>query len=392
MPVTAEITVRLLERKSNRPIQEVQDWSNLRFKERLRRVGVGRIIVPFSEIGSDAVGYITADNCAVWIRYRYVIDGSAVGRSTVVTRTFTGPISRFEVNTDLKLWTLDFNDNLLYLSERAVNTDGVDYVDPGSGSPISAIALIRSLLNSELLTPTDGDRGIDIPARLSGPAGGGTAIELPIRWGMLDEAVDKACVAGGVGIRAKLATDNFVEFEPFPVRDQTAGSGGTVGPVSRDLTDSPIRITYDWRAIKSRAYVLGQGDLSLRTVREREVACTRLREMVIDARHLDTNDALDDRGDVELQERRLPLATVEIDRIDRTADISVGDKITVADRVANDATGIDIGPTDLLVEARAVRLEPGSIDGQTLYVGHEPDTAGTLMRWMAKRSEQSQFS
>ena len=84
---------------------------------------------------------------------------------------------------------------------------------------------MRSLLNSELLTPTLGRRVIDVPATVIVPASEfGTSLTLPVRWPNLADAIDSACVAGGIGVRAVLNEATLqVEYTMIPENDRRVG-------------------------------------------------------------------------------------------------------------------------------------------------------------------------
>lgn len=384
----SDVTVRLLERTSNRPVYELQDWQRLTFTERWRRAGSGTGLFPQHEITPEVVELIAEENLAIWIRRRIDVADLDGGGSRRVEVVFTGPIGAAEFDSEEETWHFQFHDNLIYLNDRVVNTDGVASVDPGN---ITAIAYIRSLLNSELLSPTDGGRAIDIPATLYGASAGGNLLDLPVRWIGLAEAVESACVAGEVGIKAVLA-GRTVRYSVEPVNVQVAGSGGEIGPVSRELTGSEINITFDYRGLRNRVYVLGQNTGASRTVRTRSgTAGGRLRETVKDARHLSTNTELDEHGDAVLAEMAEPEIEVSINNVERMMNIEPGMKITVQQNASRQQGSVDIGPLELLVLGRTFNLRPNQADEVGLIVGHEALTAGQLFRQVARRSEQAQY-
>jgi hypothetical protein len=381
------VTIRFLERTSNQVVYEAQDWANVNFTERHRRFGQGHLTVPLRLVPPEVVDLHVAENLALWVRHRLFQPDFDGGDTTRIDTIFTGPVGGGIASTRDDQWQFWMNDNLVYLNDRVVNTDGVAHVDVGS---VPAAEYIRTHLNNQLLAPTDGDRAIDIPAELAGAPSVGGTVNRPVRWQQLDAVVEQACIIGAVGVRATLS-GKTVQFSVVANLDRTAGSGAGVGPVSKALTGSDLQVTYNHRPVKNRAYVLGQGEGAARTVRTRTASSVpgRLREAVVDARHLSANADLDDWGDAFIAENAEPEVEVQVTNVQGYADIRPGMTITVQENVSSEANRLDIGPLDLLVLSRTFNLSPDSADEITLGVGHETLTAAQLFRQLARRSEQA---
>ncbi len=386
----SDVIVRLMQRRAHSPVKELQDWQSLHFTKRARRSGEGQIVFPQHEMPQEATDLFALDNLAIWIRHAIPltgVEGEDVGE---LVTTFHGPVNRLRFSTETELFTLVFADNLSYIFDRTAESNGAASVDPGQ---VSCVAYIRSLLNSELLAPSDGDRAIDIPAQLAGLEEGGSILDLPVRWGSLGDHISRALIDGSCFITADLNND-VVSFEVSPVDDQTAGSGGTVAPLSPALSGSDMVIDINHRERINRYYVLGSGTGASRTVRTRTASTVtgRLREAVVDARHLGTdNDALDALGDVMLDESAEAESTFEVINVDDTMDVRPGMKVTAVAKMAGDATSFDVGPIDLNVLAKTWTLSSRADDDIRVFVGHEPTNVFQLLRNVTRPGEQSAF-
>lgn len=394
MPVvtrSSEVTLRVLERRSNRPVAEVPTWLGLEWTANLRRTGSGMLTVLMDDLPRDAIPFITSGNAAIYATREWWRPKPS-GGSVLVRDEFWGRVGAFEVEADKgHLARLSFNDNLAYLTDRVVDCDGIARVDPG---PVSAVAYIRQLLNRDLLAPTDGARALDVPAVLSGPAGGGGTVDLPVRWKMLSDAVERACYLGDVGVRAPVNASGQIAFEAFPVVDRTLGAADAV-VLSQENTGSLLRVGRDWRAVKNRAIVLGAGVGAARAVTRRTDDPSRLsvglRETVIDARHLSATDEYQARGDAELDERLAPGVVLEAHDADEPFDIRVGDRVTATEYFRTDSVSPDLGPEDVLCVSRTVRLAPGQRDLVRVELGSEPLMLAAYLRGMAEEGSDSRL-
>ncbi len=368
----SDVIVRLMQRKSNGPLVSLQDWRELQWTTRARRVGSGTIQVPRHEITTAVNEQFDADNLAIYIRHEVEVPG-IVGEhgheSTIVTE-FHGPVRYRHFNGASEMYRFDFMDNLSYFQDRVVYSDGVASVDPGGGTS-TCVEYCRTLINSELLSPSDGTRAIDVPAELGGLAAGGAITDLAVRWEFLSDVIERALTDGSCFITAPLISDT-VTFKVNQVDDQTAGSGGTVAPLSQDLSGSDVMYAVNHHPVKNRIYVLGDGTGASRNTTERTASTVnRLREMVVDARHLTDTAAREALGDVTITQMSEAEVNVRVSNVDRTMNVTPGMRVTVAEEMGSDATAPDIGPVDVLVMAKTYQLAPNQIDNVTIEVGHE---------------------
>lgn len=383
--------VRALERKSNRLVAELDSWESLEFTTKLRRVGYGKLGILADDLPAEAIALLAQERLTLQVtREWHRTDGYGV--ESRISEEYVGPAGAFEWTArGDPMFSISFTDNLIYLAERAVDTDGVEYVDPGN---VSAVEYVRTLLNSELLTPTDTARAIDVPATLAGLSVGGGTVDLPVRWKSLGDAIEQACIAGDIGVRAPVNSDRQIAFEAFLVRDRTSGSSNAV-ILSAENTGSFIRYMQDARGVKNRVYVLGANEAASRDVRVVTAAGfvvgDRLREIIVDARHLSTTDEYDAHGEAVLAERGETQRTVEVTEADREFDIRVGDRVTLEERLRSDSAHPEIGPVDVLCLGRTVRVKPGQMDSVTIEIGSEAPTTASILRASRISTEQARF-
>ncbi len=388
---SSEIIVRLLERKSNRTVAELSSWQSIKWTERWRRAGHGDIKVLADDVPAAAIQLLTADNLAVQIFREWYAQRSDGTESKLVDEV-AGPINSYVYETgDGNSITLKFADNLTYTADRTVNTDGVANVDPGA---VTAIEYVRSLLNSELIAPSDSDRAIDVPATLAGLSAGGSVVDLPVRWQLLSDAIEQACIAGEIGVRTRINSSGQIEFSALPVRDRTTGNADAV-VISARNDGAVLKFSQDSRRVRNRAYVLGENEGAMREVETvTDAAFTtgdRLREIVIDARNLTTPAEYQARANTELSQRQESLRTIDVTEASREFNIRPGDKVTVSEWFRRDSSGPDI-VVDVLCLARTVSLTPGAVDKVRLEIGAEVPSSGLILKGIVKSTELTRFA
>ncbi len=387
---SSEIIVRLLERKSNRTVAELSSWQSVKWTERWRRPGHGSIKVLADDVPAAAIQLLTADNLALQI-FREWYGQKSDGTELKFVDEVAGPINSYVYETgDGNSITLKFADNLTYMADRTINTDGVANVDPGN---VTAIEYVRSLLSSELIAPSDSDRAIDVPAVLAGLSAGGSVVDLPVRWQQLSDAIEQACIAGEIGVRTRINGLGQIEFSALPVRDRTTGNANAV-VISARNEGAALKFAQDSRRVRNRVYVLGENEGSAREV-ETVTDSTfttgdRLREMVVDARNLKTSAEYQARANTELAQRRESLRTIDVTEASREFNIQPGDKVTISEWFRRDSIGPDI-VVDVLCLARTVSLSPGVVDKVRLEIGSEVPSSGLILKGIVKATEQTRF-
>lgn len=382
-----------MHRKGHTVVKEVPGWRNLSFTKRARSVGNGEVLVPRAAVDSEMLELARVGDLAISIKHTIEVgDVDGGGKSKIVTE-FHGPIREYYWYSAQERFRFLFHDNLIYLRDKVVNADGVADVDPGN---VTCVEYCRSLINSELLSPTDGTRAIDIPAQLGGLTAGGSVVDLPTRWTNLADMVERALVDGSCFIEAPLihnAGTPVVEFRISQVIDQTAGSGNTVSPLSEDLTGSDVVVRVNLNPIRNRFYMLGTGTGAARNVRsvDATVQTGGIREQVEDARHLTTDAELDALGAVLAAQSAEGEVEAKITNVDRTMNITPGMRVTLVSRMASDADTPDFGPLELNVMAKTIRTEPTGTDEISLEVGHEPLTPFKRLNQLSTKSDQAAF-
>jgi len=370
-------------------IADLDQFIDLDWTEKWRRHGAFQLRLDANTVPADVLPFITTGNAALhaireWERPRE--DGTVEKVSDEVH----GPILFHDLDADQELWDLRGNDDKIWTAWRFVDTDTFDRIDLGS---ITAIAYIRAMLNSELIAPSLAIRQIDIPVVLAGSTVGGALVDLPVRWKRLDDVIESACLLGDVGFQSVL-DGTTVEFSALLSKDRTTGGIDTV-IMNKDNTDAIVRSRTDYRGVRNRIVVLGQGTGSGRTVVTRSDAASQsllgTREHVVDARHVNDTPGLNDRGDTELAERVDTADTLEVLGAERTFDVRPGDRITVEEYARADSTSPDIGPLDVLCVARTIRLSPNSEDAVRLQVGAEQPTSEKYTMAVEKRGQDAAF-
>lgn len=387
---SSRLTLRILERRSNRILADLNEFVDAQWTEYWRKHGPGQLRVNAEDLKSAAIDFIISGNAAVHIIREWQRPKND-GTVEIVTDEVHGPILFYELDTDTSVWDLRFNDDRIYTAWRFTDTDGADAVDLGS---LTAIEYIRAMLNSELIAPTDSTRQIEIPAALGGLTTGGALVDLPVRWERLDDVIERACYLGNVGFVTKL-NGTVVEFSAAPVVDRTSGGVRAV-VMNRDNTDAIIRVRADFRGIRNSIIVLGQGEAAARTVVTRNdsesVTALGVREHAIDARHIPDTDGLNDRGDAELVQRVEAANTLEILGADQNFDVRPGEMITVEEYARRDSTSPDIGPVDILCVARTITMSSSTDDSIRLQVGSEQPTGQSYTRSVEKRAQAAAFN
>lgn len=121
-------------------------------------------------------------------------------------------------------WELWFADNLRYPAWRVVDTDAQANIDPGT---VKAGEYIGQLLEDNLIAPALSRRQIDVPAVIATPEDTVT-VDLPVRWPLLLDAIEQACIAADCGIVATLDSSERISYQVRRVRNRTSGTAQAV--------------------------------------------------------------------------------------------------------------------------------------------------------------------
>ena len=388
----SELTIQILERKSNRPVEDITPHVQAtQITERFRTFGTGSIQIRSEDISAESTALILSGNAAVKI-IRDSIVVLSTGETTY-TDTITGPITRATLSDgDYIQQTLDFHtvsNEVIVLGNNTGASRNITRVrDTSSQSNIGcreAIVDARQTTTSAERTARGNNTLADMGEFERVITAGGTSqgtftwllefsdnlVYLSYRHiGCTGVAnVDPGNVSAGNYIRTIL-NDNLI-IPQSASNDNNAERQIDVPAVigAYDGIGSTIDLPVRWNNV---ANVIREACIS---------GSVGLRASVNDSNQIQydvvtVNDRTSGTTNAVIYNR---------DNADASFNIQVGDKITVEEYIYNDSTVPEIGPVDMLVTGRVINLRRGQTDNIRYQMGGENRTFTDMMR----RSQQS---
>ena len=388
----SELTIQILERKSNRPVEDITPHVQAtQITERFRTFGTGSIQIRSEDISAESTALILSGNAAVKI-IRDSIVVLSTGETTY-TDTITGPITRATLSDgDYIQQTLDFHtvsNEVIVLGNNTGASRNITRVrDTSSQSNIGcreAIVDARQTTTSAERTARGNNTLADMGEFERVITAGGTSqgtftwllefsdnlVYLSYRHiGCTGVAnVDPGNVSAGNYIRTIL-NDNLI-IPQSASNDNNAERQIDVPAVigAYDGIGSTIDLPVRWNNV---ANVIREACIS---------GSVGLKASVNDSNQIQydvvtINDRTSGTTNAVIYNR---------DNADASFNIQVGDKITVEEYIYNDSTVPEIGPVDMLVTGRVINLRRGQTDNIRYQMGGENRTFTDMMR----RSQQS---
>ncbi len=388
----SELTIQILERKSNRPVEDITPHVQAtQITERFRTFGTGSIQIRSEDISAESTALILSGNAAVKI-IRDSIVVLSTGETTY-TDTVTGPITRATLSDgDYIQQTLDFHtvsNEVIVLGNNTGASRNITRVrDTSSQSNIGcreAIVDARQTTTSAERTARGNNTLADMGEFERVITAGGTSqgtftwllefsdnlVYLSYRHiGCTGVAnVDPGNVSAGNYIRTIL-NDNLI-IPQSASNDNNAERQIDVPAVigAYDGIGSTIDLPVRWNNV---ANVIREACIS---------GSVGLKASVNDSNQIQydvvtINDRTSGTTNAVIYNR---------DNADASFNIQVGDKITVEEYIYNDSTVPEIGPVDMLVTGRVINLRRGQTDNIRYQMGGENRTFTDMMR----RSQQS---
>ena len=388
----SELTIQILERKSNRPVEDITPHVQAtQITERFRTFGTGSIQIRSEDISAESTALILSGNAAVKI-IRDSIVVLSTGETTY-TDTVTGPITRATLSDgDYIQQTLDFHtvsNEVIVLGNNTGASRNITRVrDTSSQSNIGcreAIVDARQTTTSAERTARGNNTLADMGEFERVITAGGTSqgtftwllefsdnlVYLSYRHiGCTGVAnVDPGNVSAGNYIRTIL-NDNLIITQSAS-NDNNAERQIDVPAVigAYDAIGSTIDLPVRWNNV---ANVIREACIS---------GSVGLKASVNDSNQIQydvvtINDRTSGTTNAVIYNR---------DNADASFNIQVGDKITVEEYIYNDSTVPEIGPVDMLVTGRVINLRRGQTDNIRYQMGGENRTFTDMMR----RSQQS---
>ena len=388
----SELTIQILERKSNRPVEDITPHVQAtQITERFRTFGTGSIQIRSEDISAESTALILSGNAAVKI-IRDSIVVLSTGETTY-TDTVTGPITRATLSDgDYIQQTLDFHtvsNEVIVLGNNTGASRNITRVrDTSSQSNIGcreAIVDARQTTTSAERTARGNNTLADMGEFERVITAGGTSqgtftwllefsdnlVYLSYRHiGCTGVAnVDPGNVSAGNYIRTIL-NDNLI-IPQSASNDNNAERQIDVPAVigAYDGIGSTIDLPVRWNNV---ANVIREACIS---------GSVGLKASVNDSNQIQYDV-------VKINDRTSGTTNAVIynrDNADASFNIQVGDKITVEEYIYNDSTVPEIGPVDMLVTGRVINLRRGQTDNIRYQMGGENRTFTDMMR----RSQQS---
>ena len=388
----SELTIQILERKSNRPVEDITPHVQAtQITERFRTFGTGSIQIRSEDISAESTALILSGNAAVKI-IRDSIVVLSTGETTY-TDTVTGPITRATLSDgDYIQQTLDFHtvsNEVIVLGNNTGASRNITRVrDTSSQSNIGcreAIVDARQTTTSAERTARGNNTLADMGEFERVITAGGTS-QGTFTWllefsdnlvylsyrdiGCTGVAnVDPGNVSAGNYIRTIL-NDNLI-IPQSASNDNNAERQIDVPAVigAYDGIGSTIDLPVRWNNV---ANVIREACIS---------GSVGLKASVNDSNQIQydvvtINDRTSGTTNAVIYNR---------DNADASFNIQVGDKITVEEYIYNDSTVPEIGPVDMLVTGRVINLRRGQTDNIRYQMGGENRTFTDMMR----RSQQS---
>ena len=388
----SELTIQILERKSNRPVEDITPHVQAtQITERFRTFGTGSIQIRSEDISAESTALILSGNAAVKI-IRDSIVVLSTGETTY-TDTVTGPITRATLSDgDYIQQTLDFHtvsNEVIVLGNNTGASRNITRVrDTSSQSNIGcreAIVDARQTTTSAERTARGNNTLADMGEFERVITAGGTSqgtftwllefsdnlVYLSYRHiGCTGVAnVDPGNVSAGNYIRTIL-NDNLI-IPQSASNDNNAERQIDVPAVigAYDGIGSTIDLPVRWNNV---ANVIREACIS---------GSVGLKASVNDSNQIQydvvtINDRTSGTTNAVIYNR---------DNADASFNIQVGDKITVEEYIYNDSTVPEIGPVDMVVTGRVINLRRGQTDNIRYQMGGENRTFTDMMR----RSQQS---
>ena len=388
----SELTIQILERKSNRPVEDITPHVQAtQITERFRTFGTGSIQIRSEDISAESTALILSGNAAVKI-IRDSIVVLSTGETTY-TDTVTGPITRATLSDgDYIQQTLDFHtvsNEVIVLGNNTGASRNITRVrDTSSQSNIGcreAIVDARQTTTSAERTARGNNTLADMGEFERVITAGGTSqgtftwllefsdnlVYLSYRHiGCTGVAnVDPGNVSAGNYIRTIL-NDNLI-IPQSASNDNNAERQIDVPAVigAYDGIGSTIDLPVRWNNV---ANVIREACIS---------GSVGLKASVNDSNQIQydvvtINDRTSGTTNAVIYNR---------DNADASFNIQVGDKITVEEYIYNDSPVPEIGPVDMLVTGRVINLRRGQTDNIRYQMGGENRTFTDMMR----RSQQS---
>ena len=388
----SELTIQILERKSNRPVEDITPHVQAtQITERFRTFGTGSIQIRSEDISAESTALILSGNAAVKI-IRDSIVVLSTGETTY-TDTVTGPITRATLSDgDYIQQTLDFHtvsNEVIVLGNNTGASRNITRVrDTSSQSNIGcreAIVDARQTTTSAERTARGNNTLADMGEFERVITAGGTSqgtftwllefsdnlVYLSYRHiGCTGVAnVDPGNVSAGNYIRTIL-NDNLI-IPQSASNDNNAERQIDVPAVigAYDGIGSTIDLPVRWNNV---ANVIREACIS---------GSVGLKASVNDSNQIQydvvtINDRTSGTTNAVIYNR---------DNADASFNIQVGDKITVEEYIYNDSTVPEIGPVDMLVTGRVINLRRGQTDN----IGYQMCGENRTFTDMMRRSQQS---
>lgn len=257
-----------------------------------------------------------------------------------------------------------------------------------------AETVMKGYVAANCVNPADADRTIDLVSN-EADGGRGANVSMSARYEALADKLEEAARAGGIGWEL-VGTATGLEFRIVPGVDRSAAQS-TNPPIIFSPDFGNLRtLGYQWSMLNraTLAYVAGQGEGADRAIREvyidaAEPTGIARREAFIDARDLDDESKLVDRGTAKLSEQgpkeRLEAQILTVGPFRYRQDWDLGDVVTVRNQ------DWDV-LAHLRIAAVTVSLEAGSGEQIEVAFGAPPANLVTVIRQGIAASEVVQRS
>tara|TARA_R110002020_G_scaffold34640_2_gene105181 strand:+ start:887 stop:2140 length:1254 start_codon:yes stop_codon:yes gene_type:complete len=395
----SELTVQILERKSNAPIEDISPLVlQVKFTERWRNFGFGSLTIRSEDLSAESTEFILNGNASVRI-IREKVDVLTTGDVTN-TDTFTGPITKASLmDGNFLAQDLNFSTVANEIIVLGNNTGSSRNVTRVSNTSSQASIGCRELIVDARPTTTSAER----TAR-------GNAV--------LDEVSDfsRQVRAGGVSTgrftwRLEFA-DNLVYLKyrhigtsgVAKIDPGNVAAGNYIRSVLNDNLIIPQSASHDDganRQIDVPAVIgtydgIGETlDLPVRWNNLSTVVRTAcisgevgVRPSVNTANQIEYNvNAINDRTSGTTN-----AVIYNRDNADASFNIQVGDKITLEEYIFESSTTPEIGPIAQLVTAREIIMERGREDFVKLQMGGENRGFTDMMNRNQQSSLQATYA
>ena len=252
-----------------------------------------------------------------------------------------------------------------------------------------AETVMKGYVAANCISPADTNRTISLVSN-EADGGRGASVSMSARYEALADKLEEAARAGGIGWEL-VGTATGLEFRIVPGVDRSAAQS-TNPPIIFSPDFGNLRtLGYQWSMLNraTLAYVAGQGEGADRTIREvytdaAEPTGIARREAFIDARDLDDESKLVDRGTAKLSEQgpkeRLEAQILTGGPFRYRDDWDLGDIVTVRNQ------DWDV-LAHLRIAAVTVSLEAGSGEQIEVAFGAPPANLLTVVAQAVDRAD-----